>query len=156
LLADLLQVFTGSDLLVRPVHGGGTGGQLSVPSRSEPTLVQVQSPAIFCLPTGEWALESGGTLVRISFCSQPDRPFVKYQLEAIRPSVQPNDPAWTLITRRPQMLGHLDIGDDNDAMHRHLRQWRTAFVMCLAVPKHVSGAVGIRSAWQEIDTVAGF
>jgi hypothetical protein len=161
LLADLLQVFTGPDLLVRPQY---MAAALAVSCRFRldlsQSLVQVQAQLDLCLPTenGRWKVAE--LLVRIDFCSQPDRPFVKYQLEAIRPAVQPNDPAWTLqLHGVVQMLGHLDLGDDDDAMHQAPaameNNFRDVFLQ-QSQSMFQNSAVGMRSAWQEIDTVAGF
>jgi hypothetical protein len=163
LLADLLQVFTGSDLLVRPQY---MAAALAVSCRFRldlsQSLVQVQAQLDLCLPTenGRWKVAE--LLVRIDFCSQPDRPFVKYQLEAIRPAVQPNDPAWTLqLHGVVQMLGHLDLDDhdNDDAMHPAPatmdNNFRDVFLQ-QSQSMFQNSAVGIRSAWQEIDTVAGF
>jgi hypothetical protein len=163
LLADLLQVFTGSDLLVRPQY---MAAALAVSCRFRldlsQSLVQVQAQLDLCLPTenGRWKVAE--LLVRIDFCSQPDRPFVKYQLEAIRPAVQPNDPAWPLqLHGVVEMLGHLDLGDDDndDAMHPAPaamdNNFRDVFLQ-QSQSMFQNSAVGIRSAWQEIDTVAGF
>lgn len=165
LLADLLQVFTGSDLLVRPQYMAAAMA-VSCRFRLDPSqsLVQVQAQLDLCLPTenGRWKVAE--LLVKIDFCSHRVNPFVKYQLEAIRPTVQPNDPAWALqLHGVVEMLGHLDLDEhvtddvlhhpgpaaamDNNFRDVFLQQSQSIFQ---------NSAVGIKSAWQEIDTVAGF
>jgi hypothetical protein len=155
LLADLLQVFTGSDLLVRPQYMAAAVAQ-SCRFRVDPSqsLVQVQAQLDLCLPTehGRWKVAE--LLVRIDFCSQPLRPFCKYQLDAIRPAVYPNDPAWTRqLHGVVEMLGHLDLEEhDNVAMENNFRD----VFLQQSQSLFQNSAVGIKSAWQEIDTVAGF
>jgi hypothetical protein len=158
LLADLLQVFTGPDLLVRPQFMAAAIAQ-SCRFRLDQSqsLVQVQAQLDLCLPTenGRWKVAE--LQIRIAFCSLPGKPFVEYRLESIRPTVQPNDPVWqSQLQSVAEMLGHLNpqeeddyntAGDDNNFRDVFLQQSQSIFS---------NSAVGMRSAWQEIDNVAGF
>jgi hypothetical protein len=123
------------------------------------TTVQCNAQLDLTLPTehGRWKVAK--LLVHISFCPHPSHPVVEYRLESIQPIAQPSDADWTRqLQSVADMLEQLHPEEDDAMMHPFSEDSNTFRDVFLEQSQSLlqNSAVGMKSAWQEIDTVAGF
>jgi hypothetical protein len=156
LLADLLQVFTGPDMIVRPQYLA-TVIATTCRFRLDPAASTVRAEAAFelLLPTerGKWKIAD--VEAQVTFCfstsSQQQQPFVEYSVTSIRP----DDSLWNeYFDSAVELLSSLHPGEEEEEEEGMDQNFRDVF---LAQSQNAlqNSAVGLKSALEEIDSVVG-
>ena len=157
LLADLLQAFTGHDMLVRPqflTTAIATSCRFLVDYSS--LLVQAEAMLDLSLPTetGRWKIAD--IHVRISAGMKPQEPHVEYILVSIRPTVR--DSSWNAsLDSAVEVLNGLNPEDAERGMHFHELPGMNFRDVFLEQTQNLvqNSAVGFKSALKDIGSVAG-
>lgn len=157
ILADLLQVLSAPDCLIRP--------QFMATAIAEAcrfridmvrSLVQVQALLGLCLPTetGRWRVAE--ISVQVSFVPNPHQPWIEFRLESILPQTGPRDPSWrTNLESVTEIVSMMHPEENEEMMHPMAGpNFRDTFLQQSQNLLQTS-AVGMHSAWKEFDSVTG-
>jgi len=165
LVADLLQVCTGPDRLIRPQFMA-TAAADACRFRlhlSPQYVVQAQSHLSLSLPTDRGRWKVADVLVEVLFvCGSPDQPpYVEFRVVGVQLATGPDHPEWrSQLDGVAEMVSHIHPEDDGAFGESPFQQqqqqmnFRDAF---LEQTQSISVATvqGMHSAWKEFDSVAG-
>jgi hypothetical protein len=157
LLADLLQVLTGPDRVVRPQYmATAVATSCNFQLDLQQSWVQCRTRLDLGLPTEDGRWKVANLDVYISVVLNPEQPYVEYQLEAIHPVARNAD--WAVkIQRVVEVLESLDLADDHsecvDNAHSDI-DYRDAFLQ-QSQSLMQNSVEGMRSTLQEIDSITG-
>ena len=156
LLADLLQVFTGHDLLVRPqylatAYADACHFYLDLTNG----LVQVQSRLTLSLPSelGRW--EVAEILVSLTFV--PSQQFIEYRLDKVHLKSTPEtDPLWHQhLESAVELVSSINQDDTAPAVGEMVdMNFRDVFLQ-QSQNLLLNSADGMHSAWKDFEQVAG-
>lgn len=156
LLADLLQVFTGDDLLVRPRFlATAIADACRFRLDFEQDLVQTQAQLSLSLPTtnGRWKMAE--LIVSIVFVPDMNQPFVEYRLDQIdMVSLDPSSlerelrsAAQMLTYLHPEESEYLEMTTGHDTFRDAFLQRSQNLLQ--------NSAQGMHSAWKEFESATG-
>ncbi|GAX21616.1 hypothetical protein FisN_29Hh051 [Fistulifera solaris] len=159
LLADLLQVCTGPDLLVRPQYlASAVADHVQFRLDLAAAVVQVLAFLTVSLPTeqGRWSLATVQVQVVFGCHAQQQQPFVEYHIRSIQRNSTPNElqacvrflssHLEDLQDTPPQLDLPPTTNSGNNFRDLFLQQSQAVWAQ---------SATGLRSAWKDMDTVTG-
>ena len=160
LLADVLQVLTGPDMLVRPqYHSAAIAQTCRFLLDYATSVVQAEATLDLSLPTQQRRWKVAEIDVRISFGLAKNEQFVDYSVAAIRPT--PRDQQWLeslqsaadLLQSLPPdevVFGDMPLTNVNNPR----QDFRDVFLQ-QSQNLLENSKVGMKSAWQDIESVTG-
>jgi hypothetical protein len=161
LLADVLHVLTGSDRVIRP-HMGATAPATTCSFRLQPSsqAIQAQASLDVTLPLSHGRWKVAQLQVFVHYVAHFEHASVIYQVD-VSGTTERDVTWWKNLDDCAKHLVELGMGD-LDLSHSMMeeeedttRDYRDEFLQ-QTQNMWLQSSAGIKSAWQEIDNVAGF
>jgi hypothetical protein len=160
LLADLLQVCTGPDLLIRPQYlASAVADHVQFRLDLAAAVVQVFATLNVSLPTeqGRWPLATVQVQVVFGCHAQQQQPFVEYHIRSIQRNPTPNElqACVRFLSSHLEDLQdtppQLDLPPTTNSGNNNFRD----LFLQQSQAVWAQSATGLQSAWKEMDTVTG-
>ncbi|GAX14843.1 hypothetical protein FisN_29Lh051 [Fistulifera solaris] len=154
LLADLLQVCTGPDLLIRPQFlASAVADHVQFRLDLAAAVVQVFATLTVSLPTeqGRWSLAT--VQVQVVFGCHAQQPFVEYHIRSIQRNSTTNEleACVRFLSSHMEDLQDHSVAPEQPPSGNHFRD----LFLQQSQAVWAQSATGLRSAWKDMDSVTG-
>ena len=165
LLADVLQLCTGPDLLVRPQFlAAAVATQVQFRLDLAAAVVQVHATLALSLPTDQGRWHVATVQVQVVFgCHSPQQAFVEYHIHSIESTIPKEESYQSSLDACVRFVSSMNLHDDDLLAPPEQQQqqpsskatdFRDLFMQqSQAVLTH--SATGLQSAWADMDSVTG-